>query len=604
MSVGFPLTRFLRLIASLLLFGCALATQPVAIGADLPSLAGFDSLTNDAIKAWEVPGMAIAIVKNGEVVFAQGFGLRDVERKLPVTPRTLFAIGSCTKAFTTFVMGTLVDQGKLEWDTPVRNYIPEIRFYDHVATELITPRDLVTHRSGLPRHDLVWYNSNLSPKEIVCRLPYLEPSETLRSKYQYNNIMYVTAGYLIERLTGRSWDNAVSERIFKPLAMTGSNFSVKDSQKSADFAKPYAERDEKVVEIPFRDITNVGPAGSINSNVMDMARWLIVQTHKGKIGDTQVISPAVLADIHTPHMTTGAQADRPEIAPAGYALGWSLVDYRGHRIVAHGGAIDGFVAATTLLPDDGVGIVVFANKGGTGLPQIITRHATDRILGLSTIDWSGEELAKVKKSKAADKEAKTKKETVRKSGTSPAHKLEEYAGEYENKGYGIVKVELSDGKLKFAYNGIEAPLEHWHYEVFRALKNPKDPAFEDEKIQFLTNLNGDVDGVAVPFEPSVKPIVFTMRPDARLSDPEYLKKFTGEYELASQTLGVRLEGSSLVLDQKGQPGTELLPDRNDGFKLKNQNSVIARFVTAPETGAIQLNLERPTGVFSAKRKAN
>ncbi len=337
-----------------------------------------------------------------------------------------------------------------------------------------------------------WYNSGLSRKEIVARLPYLEPSESFRNKYQYNNIMFITAGYLIERMTGRTWEDAVRDRIFKPLGMTGSNFSVKDSQTSSDFAKPYAERDDKVVEIPFRDITNVGPAGSINSNVVDMVRWLIVQTHKGKIGEKQVISPAVLGDIHTPHMTTGAQADRPEIAQAGYALGWGVTLYRGHRSVQHGGAIDGFVAATTLFPDDGVGIVAFANKGGSGLPQIITRHASDRLLGLSTIDWSGEELAKVRKGKAAAKEAKTKKETVRKSGTSPAHKLEEYAGEYENKGYGIVKIELEGAKLKFTYNGIEAPLEHWHYEVFRALKNPKDPAFEDEKVQFLTNLNGDV----------------------------------------------------------------------------------------------------------------
>jgi CubicO group peptidase (beta-lactamase class C family) len=169
------------------------------------ALVGFDSFLEEAIKAWEVPGLAIAIVKNGEVIMTQGFGLRDVAHKLPVTPKTLFAIGSCTKAFTTFVMGTLVDEGKLDWDTPVRTYIPELQLHDRVATELLTPRDLVTHRSGLPRHDMVWYNAKLSRKEVVGRLPYLEPTATIRNKFQYNNIMYMTAGYLVDRLTGGTW---------------------------------------------------------------------------------------------------------------------------------------------------------------------------------------------------------------------------------------------------------------------------------------------------------------------------------------------------------------------------------------------------------------
>ena len=219
----------------------------------------------------------------------------------------------------------------------------------------------------------------------------------------------------------------------------------------------------------------------------------------------------------------------------------------------HGGAIDGFVAATTLFPDDDLGIVVLANMNGTGLPEMVTRHAADRLLGLPPIDWNGEALGKKAKNKAAAKEAKTKKDTVRRPGTTPAHKLEEYAGEYEHPGYGIIKIELRDGKLNFAYNNIEAPLEHWHFEVFNALKNPKDPAFEDQKVQFLTNVKGYVDGLAVSFEPSLKPIVFTMRPDRRLSDPEYLKRFTGEYDLAGRTLSVRLKGNALVLDSQG-PG--------------------------------------------------
>jgi CubicO group peptidase (beta-lactamase class C family) len=542
-------------------------------------------------------------VKDGEVILAEGFGWRDVGKKLPVTPRTLFAIGSCTKAFTTFVMGTLVDEGKLDWDKPVRTYIPELRLYDRVASELITPRDLVTHRSGLPRHDLIWYNASLSRKEIVDRLPFLEPSEPFRNKYQYNNIMFMTAGYLVERLTGERWEEVVRARIFTPLGMTGTNFSVKDSQQAADHAKPYEERDDKVVEVPFRDITTAGPAGSINSSVFDMARWLGVQTHKGKFEGKQIISAAVLADIHTPHMTMGVPQERQEIAPAGYALGWGVDDYRGHRRVHHGGAIDGFIAATTIFPDDDLGMVVLANLGGTGLPQMITRHASDRLLGLTSIDWNGEALEKRAKGKAATKDAKSKRETVRRPGTTPSHKLEEYAGLYEHPGYGIIKIELREGKLNFTYNQIKAPLEHWHFEVFRGLKNPKDPAFEDLKVQFLTNVNGYVDSLAVPFEPSLKPIVFAHRPDARLSDPEYLKRFTGEYELAGRMLSVRLKGNALVLDSQGGATVTLLPDRDDGFKVKEQSNNSLRFVSEKDQPASAIALQTPAGVFTAKRKA-
>ncbi len=566
------------------------------------ALAGFDSFLTEAIKAWEVPGLAVAIVKDGEVVFAQGVGLRDVAHKLPVTPKTLFAIGSCTKAFTTFVLGTLVDTGKLDWDTPVRVYIPEFRLFDRTATEQMTPRDLVTHRSGLPRHDLVWYNATLSGKQILERLPYLEPSESFRNKFQYNNLMFMTAGYLIERVGGKPWEEAVRARIFEPLGMTGCNFSVKDSQQAADFAKPYEDRDDRIVEIPFRDITNAGPAGSINSSVGDMARWLVVQTHKGKIDGRQIISPAVLEDIHTPHMTLGVPQERKEIGPAGYALGWMVDDYRGHRRVHHGGGIDGFTAQTVLFPEDGLGLCILSNMGGTSLPELVSRHAADRILGLKPIDWSGEELVKKKQGKEAAKAAKARKDTVRRSGTAPAHKLDEYAGDYEHPGYGIIQIELHEGQLNLSYNKIGAPLQHWHFEVFNALKNPKDPAFEDQKVQFLTNVKGYVDGLAVTMEPRLKPIIFSKRPAARLSDAAFLKQYVGAYELAGQTVNIRLNGNTLLLDTPGQPSVTLVPDQDDSFKVKEQSGLSIRFVAAEGPGGGAMMLDTSGGVFTARRK--
>jgi hypothetical protein len=301
-------------------------------------------------------------------------------------------------------------------------------------------------------------------------------------------------------------------------------------------------------------------------------------------------------------MTMSVPQERKEIAPAGYGLGWFISNYRGHRRVSHGGGIDGFTAQTSLFPDDGLGVVVLANMNGTALPEMLTRHAADRVLGLTPIDWSGEELDKKVKGKAATKQAKTKKNLVRKSGTTPAHKLQEYAGEYEHPGYGRLHVELRDGKLAVRYNDIEAELEHWHYEVFNGLKNPKDPAFENLKLQFLTNLKGDVGSVAIDLEPTIKPIVFTKRPDAKLSDPEYLKRFQGEYELAGRTLHVRIKGTTLVMDSPGQGTITLVPDQSGEFNVKEQSELSIRFVPGKDSSADEMALATPDGVFSAKRK--
>jgi CubicO group peptidase (beta-lactamase class C family) len=568
------------------------------------SLDGFDAVVDKAIKDFKVPGLAIAIVKDGAVIYAKGFGQRDMEQNQPVTPQTLFAIGSCTKAFTTFVMGTLVEEGKLVWDMPVRTYLPGFRMSDPIATESITPRDLVTHRSGLPRHDMAWYNSKLTGKDFIPRLAHFDPTEPLRSKFQYNNMMFLVAGYLIEKIHGRPWEEAVRKRIFEPMGMRTSNFSVVDSQKAKDFATPYDEQDGRVLAIPFRDISNVGPAGSINSNVLEMARWVAVHTHAGKLDGKTIASPSMLAELHAPQMPIGRPSEKKEISPASYALGWMVESYRGHRRVEHGGGIDGFRAETCLFPDDGMGIVVLTNMNGTNLPDLIVNHAADRLLGLKPIDWLAEGLDRRTKGLAAEKEAKKKKESVRRSGTQPAHPLEEYAGDYEHPGYGPLSIELCDGRLVSHYNGIAAPLEHWHYEVFNAPKASNDPALADLnlKLQFQTNFKGYVDSVLVPLEPSVKPILFSKQPDKKLIDPEYLKQFVGEYELAGQQVTIRLQGHALLFEQKGAPATELVPDRGDEFNLKRAAGLSIRFVTDAKGKVVELALNTPDGVFSAKRK--
>jgi CubicO group peptidase (beta-lactamase class C family) len=565
------------------------------------ALEGFDEVVVRGLAALKVPGVAVAIVKDKEVILAKGYGFRDVEGKLPLTADTLMAIGSSTKAFTTFTLGTLVDQGKVDWDKPVRNYIPWFKLYDAPAGERLTPRDLVTHRSGLPRHDLVWYNNKTASREDLVRaLAFLAPTADLREKWQYNNLMFLTAGYLVETITGQSWEEAVRRLVFAPLGMTRSNFSVLESQKDKDFAFPYDERDGKIVKIPFRDITTVGPAGSINSSVNEMSRWVTVHINGGKLGDKQVIGADTLADLHKPYMTTGGISTRPDITAPDYALGWMVDNYRGHGRVHHGGNIDGFSAMVSLWPNDGLGFVVLTNKNGTGLTELLIRMAADRILGLEAEDWIGDAAKKIAEGEAEGKKAEEKKATRKHPGTVPAHKLDEYAGDYRHPGYGDLKVTLQGGKLGFVYNGIATPLVHWHYETFTGLK-AEDPAFEDTKLTFRTDENGNVVGLTVPFEASVDDIYFAKKPDARLSDPAYLKTLLGAYALPTQTVTVGLKGDVLTLTIPGQPVYELVPEVGGEFSLKAAKVVRLKFQTDAKGQVTGLEISQPGGVYEYKR---
>jgi len=565
------------------------------------ALEGFDELVAKGLAQLKVPGAAVAVVKDQTVVLAKGYGFRDVDGKLPMTADTLLAIGSSSKAFTAFTLGALVDQGKIAWDEPVRTYIPWFRLYDAQAGEHLTPRDLVTHRSGLPRHDLVWYNNKTATREqLVRRLAHLPPTADLRERWQYNNLMFLTAGYLVETTTGRSWEESVRSLVFGPLGMARSNFSVLESQKDKDFALPYAERDGKLTKVPFRDITIIGPAGSINSSASEMARWVTVHVNGGKLGDTQVIGAATLADLHTPYMTTGGVSTRPDITAPDYALGWMVDGYRGHRRIHHGGNIDGFSALVSFLPNDGLGFVVLTNKNGTSLPELLVRTAADRILGLEAVDWIGDAAKQQAAGEAIGKKAEEKKATRRQPGTSPAHKLEEYAGDYGHPGYGDLTVTLAGGKLGFTYNGIATPLAHWHYETFNGGK-ADDPTFTDMKLTFRTDVNGNVAGVAVPLEPTIDDIYFAKKPDARLSDPVYLKTLVGSYALPTQVVTIGLKGDVLTLSVPGQPVYDLVPEVGGEFSFKVVKAIRVRFLEDAKGQVNAVEIAQPSGVFEYKR---
>jgi len=565
------------------------------------ALEGFDQWVDSALAAWKVVGAGVGIIVDGQIVYAKGHGFRDRDKQLPVTPQTLFAIGSASKAFTVFALGTLVDQGRLDWDKPVIDYLPGFRMYDPAVTQRLSVRDLVTHRSGLPRHDLVWYNNKtITRDELVRRLRYLPPNKDLRETFQYNNLMFVTAGYLVGKLAGASWEEAIRTLVFQPLGMTGTTLSVSEMQRAPDFSLPYEERHDTVRLMPFRDISLVAPAGSINSSIDDMMKWVRMQLSDGTVNGKSLIQKATLRDMHAPHMPIGL-SDQKEFGAADYGMGWFLTSYRGHYRVSHGGNIDGFSALVTLYPQDNVGIVVLTNQDGSALPSLVDLHAADRIFGGPRRDWNAEALARRSVAKAEERKAEQKKQTVRVPNTKPAHPLADYVGDYADSGYGTLAITLDSAHLTATYNGIRTALEHWHYEVFNGQRNATDPTFEDMKYNFSGNVKGDIDAVAAPFEPSVPPIVFHRLPDAQLRDSTYIRRFTGRYVLVTDTVTVVRQGAVLVLNAAGQPPYELVPYRRTEFDLKGLQGFSFVFTMDANGNVTEAVSRQPNGVFTMKR---
>ena len=468
-----------------LLFALMILLFPATLGAVPAStqgnLDGFDAFMAKAMENFKVPGAAVVVVKDGKVLLMKGYGYRDTAKKLPITGKTLFPIASITKSFTVTALGTLVDQGRLEWDKPVREYLPGFRMYDPVATEQLTPRDLVTHRSGLPRHDLLWYSSSLTRDQLVARLRYLEPSKPIRSTYQYNNLMFVTAGYLAGQVAGTSWEELVQQRILAPLGMSNTRFSSQDARKSSDYALPYRKnrKTDVVSEIEFSRWGDVGPAGAINSCIDDMARYLLLHVNQGNVEGKQLLGKNNAEQMQSPQMVIQRSPLFGELSEAAYGMGFLIETYRGHKQVSHGGSLDGFSLQLSFLPKDGIGVVVLTNLDGTYLRDLVPYYVYDRLLGLDSIDWVQRFLEIERKAKDQELVAEKKGYTGQKSGTRPSHEMHEYEGEFEHPGYGKISIRL-DAKtnppsLVMKLNDVERPLEHFHYDTFQVPANPLDP---------------------------------------------------------------------------------------------------------------------------------
>jgi CubicO group peptidase (beta-lactamase class C family) len=474
---------------------CLLSLPSLAAGIDSAAL---DALIENVRKAYQAPGVAVAIVHNDVAVYSKGFGVRKLGESAPVTADTRFAIGSTSKAFTTAAMGILVDEGKMAWDDPVRKHVPFFRLSDPLADANVTMRDIVCHRTGLSRHDLLWFNSPWPREQIIRKIGLVPLTKPFRSAYQYQNIMFLTAGYAVGLISGSSWEEFVRKRIFTPLGMNNSDFSVNDAVKAPDYSEPHVKEEEALKAIPWRNIDNVAPAGSINSSVNDLSRWVRMQLNEGRFEGSQILKPATLREMHSAQMAM--PVDDPvgrvlgaESNLASYGLGWILQDYRGHHMVSHGGAIDGFRAQVALLPRQRYGIIILSNLGGTSLPEALRNAIADRLLGLEARDWAKAYLERAAKQEAEAKKREEEREQKRHKDTKPSRELAAYTGFYENPAYGLAAVSAEGSELRLKWSNWDAGLEHFHFDVFRGKKDRSPLA--RQLAEFRLDENGDVAGV-------------------------------------------------------------------------------------------------------------
>ena len=486
-----------RFIALLLLF-LFIVSIPVA-AQDAP-LAGFDDYVNKAIKDWGVPGVAIAVIKDDKIVLAKGYGVRELGKPAPVDERTMFAIGSSSKAFTAAAIAMLVDDGKLKWDDPATKYLPGFQLYDPYATREMTVRDLLSHRIGLERGDQLWYASPYNRDEILRRIRYLKPSSSMRSRFGYQNIMYLAAGQVVPSVTNKSWDDFLRDRLFLPLGMTATNTSITPLAALEDVAAPHIKLDDKVTAVPYRMIDNIGPAGSINSNAVDMAQWVRLHFSDGMSGGKRLISSAALEEMRTPQTIIRLEGAMKRLYPEAhflsYGLGWFLSDFRGRKLVEHGGAIDGMRALVAMMPEEKIGVVILTNLGGTIAPQPLAYKIFDAYLGAQPRDWSAEMLKSMKTLEEQAKAAGAKAEAERVKGTSPSQPPEKYAGDYESEMFGGAKIANENGKLKVQFGpNYTGDLEHWHYDVFRITW--RDRVQGKGFISFRLNRQGKVEAMNI-----------------------------------------------------------------------------------------------------------
>ena len=567
-------------------------------------LQGFDAYMEQTLKDWNTPGVGVGIVVGDKLVFVEGYGYRDYEKKLPFTAKTMQPIASNSKLFTAVAAGMFVEEGKLTWDKPIKQSVPEIEFYNDQLNNNVTLRDMLSHRTGVTRHDLIWFKSPFTRKELFDRLKYLEPQEPMRETFLYNNLMFAAVGQIIEMKSGKKWEDFVRERIFTPLGMNTTNYTIADMLKQPDYGVPFREKRDsfELYKIPYyEDTEGVAPAGAIISNIDELSHWLIALMNEGKYNGKQVLPASVLKATLQPAIalpnTAGEALGYWEILNSAYGMGRQTASYRGKLLTFHGGDLPGFHSQISFMPNDKTGVIVLViSDHSAPLYNIISYNVYERLLGIDQTPWGQRQLQQRLANKKAATESRTKAGADRVANTKPSHAVGDYVGDYENAAYGILKIGLQADQLQFGFHEFHFPMTHFHYDRF---DTPDDEQYGKFSVNFRTNPQGDVDQAVISLDQAE--VVFTRKPETL--DPKLLEKLAGTYLTPSKVKFevVNQPGTGLALVFPGGPPQKLIPVKGLQFRTAQFADIIFEFVM--ENGqAKALKRRDPSGEFTYPRQ--
>ena len=474
---------------------------PVITSAQTPDIAELDKYIASARETWDVPGLAVAILKDDKVVLAKGYGVREAGKADVVDANTLFAIASNTKAFTAAALAMLAEDGKLTWKDPVQKHLPYFQLYDPYVSAEMRVDDLLCHRSGLGTFcgDLLWYGTPYSPEEIIRRTRHLPPAGSFRAHYGYSNLMFLAAGKTVAKVSGKPWPDFVAKRILKPLDMNRTTTTVRQLEALGNFATPHKPTPDGLRTLAWQNWDTMAAAGGIISSVNDMTKWLRVQLNRGRIDDGQRLfseasSRRMWASQTIIPLSDSSRERYPTTHFRAYGLGWSLADYKGRKTVGHGGGYDGMYSRVLLVPEEQLGVVVLTNSM-TGISTALANRIVDAYLGGDQRDWSAEGVKRDRKSRKDFYERIAKAIAPRAENTKPSHTLEAYAGTYTGKLYGDATICVEDGKLVLRLlpnKDLVADLTHLHYDTFVIHWRNEFAWFGEGTAQFLLNAAGNV----------------------------------------------------------------------------------------------------------------
>jgi len=570
-------------------------------------LKGLDSELEKVLKKLEEPGFSVAIVENDQILYSKGFGYRDYENKIKVDSNTLFAIGSATKSFTSSLLGVLREDEKLDFEDSPIDYINELRFYNSQMNDVISIRDMMSHRTGLPRHDASWYFfPTFSKDSLVSRVKHHKPFTSVRNQWWYNNFMFMLQGVVAERITNKTWSENIKEMIFDPLGMTRSNTSIAELENSENAAFGYSQDFKKM---DYYKIAGMGPAGSINSSVNEMSKWLITWINKGEYKGKKILPPNYTEEAISSQSVVVANLpdeDNPGLHLTNYGYGWFLSSYKGHYRVEHGGNIDGFSTSAAFYPSDKVGIIVLSNQNASNTPSIVRNIISDRMLDVKKTDWLKYHFDKLKEAELIQKELDKNEDSDKIKGTNPSRSMNEYEGEYTNLGYGTFDISMKNDSLFMKIPNKTFWLSHHHYDTFLPyeLKNGK-VNLEDESVIFITfsaDQLGEIKKLSTGLEPAIEePIYFDRKIKTIEIETSELDKYVGDFKFMKNMCKTYLKDDVLYVFIAGQPEHKLNPIGKHLFSFEKLEGYKVKFDVSKNEKVTHISFIQPNGTFRYKK---